>query len=169
MDWLQRPIDGVPKYLAGGWRAALVQVRGDWQFYCELFHVPAWNAAVNMCWMCKASSNIPHLRWVLCNLEAGWRATRRTHESYVAELEAEGRDLPVLLLQAVGLRLECIMIDVLHCVDLGVAAHIVGNVFWELVAAKVWGETTHEGNVAKLNGALEAYYKATKAEHAQLR
>ena len=34
-----------------------------------------------------------------------------------------------------GLRLECVMIDVLHTVDLGIAAHIVANIMW-LIASK---------------------------------
>ena len=59
LDWEGRPLAGGGAPLAGGWRAALCQVRGDWAFYCELFKFPQWNSAERMCWMCKASSTNP--------------------------------------------------------------------------------------------------------------
>ena len=31
-----------------------------------------------------------------------------------------------------GVRVEIIMVDVLHCVELRIASHIVGNIFWIL-------------------------------------
>ena len=37
--------------------------------------------------------------------------------------------IPILLAKVIGFRLECIMVDVLHTVDLGIAAHIIGNAF----------------------------------------
>ena len=49
--------------LAGGWRAALCQIRGDWAFYKECFRFPQWNGAEQMCFCCRASSVIPGLVW----------------------------------------------------------------------------------------------------------
>ena len=72
--------------------------------------------------------------WLVDN-DAGWRPTRRTHESYVAELIAKGKMLPILF-AILGFRLELIMVDVLHCVDLGVACHILGNGFLNALNAK---------------------------------
>ena len=80
-----------------------------------------------MCCLCQASSTLAHLLFTRCGPDAGWRATRRSHESYLAEI---GANIPILFLIAIGLRLECVMIDILHTVDLGVAAHIIGNMFW---------------------------------------
>ena len=34
---------------------ALMQVRGDWEFYCDIFKFPRWNEANRMCWICRAS------------------------------------------------------------------------------------------------------------------
>lgn len=38
-----------------GVRACLVEVRGDWKMYKELFHFPAWNTRAGCCWRCKAT------------------------------------------------------------------------------------------------------------------
>ena len=43
------------KKLAGkaiGVRAALVQVRGDWKFFKEVFHFPGWRELRGCCWIC---------------------------------------------------------------------------------------------------------------------
>ena len=45
-------------------------------------------------------------------------------------LRDEGRPQPTLLAEVTGLRLEQIMIDILHTVDQGVSAHIIGNILW---------------------------------------
>ena len=50
------------------------------------------------------------------------------------------------------------MIDVLHCVDLGVFAHIVANIFWEVISLALWG-TTQEANVQELGKIMKAHYK----------
>ena len=39
------------------------------------------------------------------------------------------------------MRLEFVMADVLHVVDQGVAVHIIGNVFVEVMSLKHWGTT----------------------------
>ena len=36
----------------------------------------------------------------------------------------------MLLASVLGLRLECVMIDILHTVDLGIGAHKIGNVLF---------------------------------------
>ena len=71
---------------------------------------------------------------------ASWREARFTDESYRAHMVALGLSLPLLLFLVVGIRLECISIDWLHCVDLGFGSHVVGNVFWETITSQVWGK-----------------------------
>ena len=44
----------------------------------------------NMCWMCNASPTIGPLVWTNGLATAGWRATMRSHEQYVAKLLADG-------------------------------------------------------------------------------
>ena len=73
---------GNPAYLAGRWKGSLIQVRGDWEFYCTLFRFPAWNAAEEMCWLCRASAR-GDLKFSACGSNAAWRATRRNHEDSI--------------------------------------------------------------------------------------
>jgi len=40
VDWVGRPLRGGGQPLAGSWRGALCQVRGDWAFFKECFHFP---------------------------------------------------------------------------------------------------------------------------------
>ena len=162
-DWMHRKIEGGGKYLAGGLRACLAQVRGDWEFYCSIFRFPKWNEAANMCWMCDASANGP-LAFANCSADAPWRATRRTHESYVLKLAADGLPLPSLFQHVIGLRLENIMIYIIHALDLGFAAHLVGNVFQLCLAKKVWSPGNREDNLAGLNKELDQWYKDEKIQ-----
>ena len=155
-DWMKRPLDQ-HGYLANGLRGCLSQVRGDWEFYTSIFGFPKWNEAKNMCWMCGASAAGP-MTFADCSPAALWRATKRSHESYVAELDAKGKELPALFRHTIGLRLETIMVDVLHTCDLGFGAHLIGNVFNECILAKVWSTGPMADNIAGLNAALKVWY-----------
>ena len=159
---LNIPIPGGDAYIANGFRAALAQVRGDGQFVCELFDFPKWNEALQMCWLCCASGVAGALCFTNCDQYAPWRDTRRTDESFRAERAAAGQALPMLMLACIGFRLSCITIDVLHTVDLGVTAHVIANIFWELVRAHAWGESTQALNVKALYEEMRAWYKATR-------
>ena len=59
----------------------------------------------------------------------------------------------MLLLLVIGFRLECLTIDSLHAIDLGTAAHIVGNTFWETIANRMWGKPNQDENCAALEAA----------------
>ena len=160
---LGEALDGGGLPLAGGWRGALCQVRGDWQFYCELFSFPQWNSADRMCWLCRASSTNEALAWVHFGPEAGWRRTRWTHAGYLRWLRRMGLAIPALLLLVIGFRLECIMIDILHTVDQGVASHIIANVMWTFaVRRKVFGASNQEVAVASLYSNMQRWFKETK-------
>ena len=36
-------------------RAALVEVRGDWKMFGEIFHFPKWNQVAGICWKCSCT------------------------------------------------------------------------------------------------------------------
>ena len=63
--------------------------------------------------------------------------------------------MPILLALCTGFRLECILVDVLHAADLGMTAHIIGNIMWESVLQKYWGASTQD---------LDSWYKKTKCK-----
>ena len=94
-------------------------------FFSEVLHFPKHNAVFNMCWLCKAGLN--HNRYTDASDSAGWRPTIR-RPSYLAELAAKGAPIPPLFKYVVGFQIQHVMIDVLHAIDQGVAAHIVGTI-----------------------------------------
>lgn len=150
---------GAPRYLAGGWKGVLTKVRGDWEFYSSVFKVPNWKAVGRMCWMCAAVGlNSSALRYSRTDAGAPWRGTRQTHEEFLRW--AIANDLPIssFFQYIKGLRIDCIMIDVLHCVDLGIFAHCGANILWEVVSLNLWG-TTQEQNVKALEKMMKQYEK----------
>ena len=133
------PIPGGGKeFIANGFKGIFVQCRGDWEFQVLIHRFPRWDNAIRMCWMCAASSAEGILAFFNVGRDAPWRDTLFTHESFLAQMDATGGWVPIFLRLAVGFRLECIMIDVLHCVDQGVASHIIANVFWLSIRRKVF-------------------------------
>ena len=171
LDWDAGPIpipEG-PRYIAGRWTGALVQIRGDWEFYTSVLEMPNWGATDEMCWLCHASKCGSRV-YTRADLAAGWRGTRRTHESYTKELKDRGKELPPLLALVIGLRLECIMIDILHTVDQGVASHVIANIFWECVKKHVWHPSRQDDNVEGLMHDIQQHYKssATPKGHSRL-
>ena len=96
-NWLGAPMAGGGVDLADGWRGCMVQVRGDWQFYCQIFGFPQWNSADIMCPFCQASSTFVGRSWTDCSPGAGWRATKWTHKGYMAHLAHGGQPIPIFL------------------------------------------------------------------------
>ena len=158
-DWLGRPLSGGGETIASGYRACVCQVRGDWQFYCEVFRFPAWNGASRMCWICPASGVSSARVFTNCKSSAAWRSERYTHESYLAMLAARGAEPPTLFSAVKGLRLECITVDALHALDLGLAQHIAGNVLWESVASNSWGGGNQQANIDLMERDLRRWEK----------
>ena len=56
------------------------------------------------------------------------------------------------------------MIDVLHCVDLGCASHVIANIFMDCIKRNVWRAGKMEDNVACLNGELKKWHSANKTK-----
>lgn len=157
------PLLGGGERLASSWRGALCQVRGDWEFYCSCFGFPRWNGGDRMCFMCRASATIPDLLYTNCRIDAPWRDTIWTDESYRAYLLANGLHIPALLRHAIGLRLDCIMPDVLHTIDLGIGSHIIGNILFVFAILRgVFGGANFGERVTAVAGHMDAWYKRTK-------
>ena len=152
--------DGLPlpdggHELAGPWRGACVQIRGDWQWYNQAFAVPQWNALGRMCFLCCASNADKELLWTNFNPSAPWRDTLWTHEAYLAHLQASGIDVPNIF-SIHGLRVECLMVDVLHAVDLGIASDIIGNILFEVLPSL---GANRDKQLLDLNNRLQVWYR----------
>eukprot|EP00959_Pyramimonas_sp_CCMP1952_P110629 2314487-Pyramimonas_sp.AAC.1 len=165
-DWLDRPLEAQHGYLAGGYRGVLTQLRGDWQFFVEALGVPQWNCLDAMCWMCKATGCGDAFGFNDFSAHAPWRASRWTHEAYIDHLVHRGLSVPVLLSMVVGVRLDCLTIDILHAVDQGVAAHIIGNVIFIFALVRgCFGGMNYKEKLELLNDHLTKWYNATKCEN----
>jgi hypothetical protein len=162
-NWVHTPLSGGGQPLRDGYRLAACQVRGDWEFFSDVFHLPRWNTAVNMCPFCRASSTIRHLAWTQVGEFAPWRGTLWDHTARMDFLRAAGLAIPILFLALIGFRLECIHIDVLHTVDQGTASHIVGNTMWHMAVVKrCFGGTTQGQNIENLAKRLKTWYQNTR-------
>jgi hypothetical protein len=105
---------------------ALVQARGDWMFFKEVFSFPAWNAAQNMCWLCCASQ----ATYRDASLEAPWRQHRTDTVAFFNQQREQGVQIcPVFSLPLFTPSL--VLPDWLHTVDQGVAADTLANTFLE--------------------------------------
>ena len=160
-DWKGKRLKNAGHVLAQGWKGKCIQVRGDWEFYCQALQFPSPTSVPCMCWRCRASPE-GRLRWTAVDDHAEWRRTLQTHATYLARLVAEGRELPSLF-KVLDLKLEGVMIDVLHTVDQGVASHLIANVLCE-VCDLLPGSTQKE-RAKVLNEMLIAWYKEHKHHH----
>ena len=131
-----------------------MQIRGDWQFYSQAFHFPQWNSSENMCWLCRASNKTARLFWTNFNKNAPWQSTMWTHESYLRHLKSTGVETPALF-SIVGLRVEAVTVDVLHAVDLGIAARIIGDIFFDVLPAL---GRNQDAQLKALNARIKAFY-----------
>ena len=85
--------------------------------------------------------------------------TRSTWNTF----ELFGFAIPALLILAVGFRLECVMVDVLHTVDQGIASHIIANVFWHFATkVKAFGGANQDSQIKQLYAHMQSWYKRTK-------
>ena len=76
---------------------------------------------------------------------------------------ANGYGIPILLTLVIGFRLEQVMVDILHAIDLGLSQHIIANVFWLIaVIRSVYGGSTQKQKIEGLQEKLNEWNKDTK-------
>ena len=120
-----------------GFAACLQQVRGDWAWYKELFQFKGW-ASTEMCWRCMATQpGGPDKRdYTNFRSNAPWRATMHTMTSFFTQMR-RNNIRPSVLFSAPGFLWTMIMIDPLHCLDLGVSQLFLGNLFYAFRYSKL--------------------------------
>ena len=164
-NWQQTPLDGGGAKVAGGWRGQVAQIRGDWQLVCQACGLPRWNGADVMCPFCRASNVHEARLWYEVGPDAAWRHTLWSHETYMAHLSSNLLPVPSFFLPGhgiIGLRLENVMVDILHTLDLGVTSSIVGSVMFVLACLRnKFGGRTYEAGVQGLASHMIEWYKKT--------
>lgn len=149
--------------LAGPWCAGIVDVVGDWQWICELLHVPYWSADA-MCWECCATQ-AGHLQFCDFRREAPWRNTTRTSQDLFA-LQPAHRQCPLLLIP--GFSIDCVRWDTMHTVNLGVALWVVAGVLLHCARQEVFGQGTLADRLKVAWGAFKRWSQG-KRVHCQIK
>ena len=144
--------------------AFVLKVRGDWPFLKTLFSFPQHNELRGLCWQCLASGiQGSALTFKKTGLDALWRKNRVTCEEFLQSLRAA--NLPVSpLLSLPGFSLKFVVLDWLHVVDLGVAADLLGNLFWQVISTsnQVCVASSKGHRLDLLWAKLQEWYKATR-------
>ena len=144
--------------------AFVLQVRGDWPFLKTLFSFPQHNELRGLCWQCLASGiEGSVLTFKKTGLNALWRKHRLTCHEFVESLRTA--NLPVSpLLSLPGFSCKHVVLDWLHVVDLGCAADMLGNLFWQVISTSnlllVANSKAHRLDL--LWAKLQGWYKVTK-------
>ena len=135
----------------------MAEVRGDWACFKSTFRLPAWNELAGCCWRCGVTP--PGIRE--CSSSASWRRQELTHWDLCQRILGQGRTLSPLF-TAPAFRSSCILLDWLHCVDQGVAADFLGNLFW-FCLNKFPGATKEEQN-RELWTQIQNYYRVNQVD-----
>ena len=121
-------------------------------WYKELFSFPSWTSST-ICWKCKATKET----YKDFGGKAVWRSQRLSPTSFFAQQREHGVS-PSPLFNAIGFSLDMVMIDVLHCMDLGCTQDILGNIFWEAIDWLCTTGRTKKDKVAELWSKVRVYY-----------
>ena len=124
--------------------------------------VPHWKALGRMCWLCEVVGDPDHpLKYSRTDRHAPWRRTRQSHAAFLRWATTEGAGIAAFFRYCQGLGITSIMIDMLHTVDLGIFAHTLANIFWEVLSLKMWGSTQEE-NCCELHKLLKKFQSDNK-------
>ena len=107
-------------------KAALVQMRGDWDWNCKWYGASAWNELQGMCWLCKAKPE----EWPSMSFEDR-QSQNMAHADLVKKLEIKRKSVSPLF-SLPGVTNRTMTPDWMRVVDEGCAASAAGQVLAEL-------------------------------------
>jgi hypothetical protein len=138
-------------------RAAMLQVRGDWEFFETAFRFRSVNSDA-FCWKCQATKSPgPFCAWDF-RPEAPHRSTSISHVAYMASCLATGSGVPALF-RSPGFVIDYVAIDSMHSGDLGVFQDATGSLFWLFCYNQQWNRNRMVG-LASLHKLIAEHYKA---------
>lgn len=139
-------------------KAVLLQVRGDWSWYKQVFSFPSWSSS-SICWLCGADkARIPFTDF---SLTAAWRRARYAKGEFWRKLRDQNLE-PSCLFSIPGMSLEYVCIDVLHALDLGITQDALGNAIWEFMNSGAIEGRTQQARLSSLWMLLKSHYKTLK-------
>jgi hypothetical protein len=157
--WI-RPEDNLRAKLQGdklGCGACLIELRGDWAYYNQVFGFPSW-ASHRICWTCTASKT-GETSFKDTGPCALWRIQRLSSAAFLQQQAQNGIQQSIIF-TAPGCTVDCVRIDWLHCMDLGVTQTVLGNALWEI--QELLQGATIQARTSALWQRLKAYYKRAR-------
>ena len=123
-----------------GYKACLCEVRGDWDLFANVFHMPRWGMNSGCCWKCDIKPD--QVREV--GSDAAWRSPghRMTHFQLMVRILQNGCTISSIF-KIPWILSDIFRIDWLHCADLGCTADFLGNILL-LCSTKLPGPSREE-------------------------
>ena len=138
--------------------AALLQIRGDWEWLSQAFRFRSPSSA-EFCWQCDAAKSGPNA-FTDFTPQAAHRLTRFGHEGYMERCIAQAEQ-PANIFRCPGTTLSHIAIDAMHAGDLGCFQDAIGSLFWLEITWKTVHSNQRVG-LKSLNAELEAFYAVNR-------
>ena len=142
-------------------RAALLQIRGDWEFFAQAFRFRSYNS-LSFCWLCDASLRPGLLSFTNMQPDAPHRQTLLGHDGFIAACAREHSE-PSHVFRSPGTLLTHVAVDSMHAGDLGVFQDLLGSVLWLEVNNRQWPGTRPQ-KLQRLRQEMQAYYAANKSK-----
>ena len=136
--------------------AALVQLRGDWDWYSAAFRM-RMAGAEHFCWMCNSTRSAGSFCYKDFTPGAVHRGTMVTHQAYVTECMQMNQPLSSIF-SSPGFTVAGLAVDCMHSGDLGVFADIAGSILWFEVTSKQYYRNNVVG-LRSLNQQLDRYFQ----------
>ena len=141
-------------------KALLMQVRGDWAWYKQIFSFHSWSSE-QICWMCQATQETGDAPYTEVNDIARWRRKRYRRGEFWQCLRRQGIR-PSSIFSLPGMSLDFCCIDILHALDLGVTQDAIGNLFHEYLRCGLLDGSTLELRLGSLIQEMRAHYDIAK-------
>ena len=143
---------------AVGFHGFLVECRGDWKMFKDVFRFPQFNELSGICWLCNCT---PHT-WRCVDDAAPWRQNRLDHGAFLDRLRLKGVE-PSPIFGSPGFRSSCFKPDWLHVVDLGVACDFLGNFL--LLLSRRFPGAVHKTRVGSMWEDIQQWYQVNEVEN----
>ena len=141
-----------------GFHAFLVECRGDWKMFKDVFRFPQFNENSGICWLCNCTPQT----WKSVDDSAPWRQGRLDHWEFLERLRLKGVE-PSPIFRSPGFMSSCFKPDWLHVVDLGVACDFLGNFL--LLLSKSFPGAAHKARVGAMWEDIQKRYQEKAVEN----
>ena len=149
------------KSIAEGRRFALVELRGDWEWFYSLFQFKVYWRSVECCWLCLANTT----NYADFSDNAPWLAQGRSHQGFMADVCGD----PGPLAAVPGFHMQMLKPCSMHTVNLGLGCDLNGALLVDAITefpAQFGGGTTAE-KLRQAHDLFKLWARANAMPHSQ--